>query len=87
MVSKHNGYINLGIIKTFFNKALTVNLSVNDLLKTDKEHWTLYGINANLSKDCYNYERNINLTVSYNFNTTRSKYKGTGAGNEEKRRL
>lgn len=87
MVSKYNGSINLGVIKTFFDKALTVSLSATDLLKTDKECWTLYGINTNLSKNCYNYVRNISLTVSYNFNTTRSKYKGTGAGNEEKRRL
>ena len=27
------------------------------------------------------------LTVRYKFNTTRSKYKGTGAGNAEKNRL
>ena len=31
--------------------------------------------------------REIGLTVRYKFNTTRSKYKGTGAGNEEKNRL
>jgi hypothetical protein len=26
-------------------------------------------------------------TIRYKFNTTRSKYKGTGAGNDEKNRL
>jgi hypothetical protein len=31
--------------------------------------------------------REFVLTLRYNFNTTRSKYKGTGAGNDEKNRL
>ena len=35
----------------------------------------------------YQSPRNVQLSVSYNFNTTRNKYKGTGAGNEEKGRL
>ena len=30
--------------------------------------------------------RSFVVTVSYNFNPTKSKYKGTGAGNEEKNR-
>ena len=31
--------------------------------------------------------REIELTLRYNFNTAKSKYKGTGAGNSEKERL
>ena len=31
--------------------------------------------------------KDISLQVTYNFNAKRSKYKGTGAGNEEKSRL
>ena len=30
--------------------------------------------------------RSFVATLTYNFNSTKSKYKGTGAGNEEKRR-
>ena len=40
-----------------------------------------------LGKDAYVYTQHIGLSLSYNFNTTRSKYKGTGAGNAEKNRL
>ena len=47
----------------------------------------MYGTGANLNKDCYNYDRTIGLTITYNFNSTKSKYKGTGAGNDEKSRL
>ncbi|MBO6018725.1 MAG: hypothetical protein J6P41_04960 [Prevotella sp.] len=38
------------------------------------------------SKDCndHNTTRGITLQMTYNLNTTRSKYKGTGAGNAER---
>ena len=47
----------------------------------------MYGNNVDLWKDCYNYERRVGITLTYNFNVSHSKYKGTGAGNDEKRRL
>lgn len=40
----------------------------------------------NTYKDTYNM-RKVKLTVIYRFNATRSKYKGTGAANDELRRL
>ena len=33
------------------------------------------------------YKRGAAYNVTYNFNATKSKYKGTGAGNAEKSRL
>ena len=42
---------------------------------------------ATVAKDAYVYTQSIGLSLSYDFNTTRSKYKGTGAGNAEKSRL
>ena len=56
-------------------------------VKTSQERWTTYGIGTNITKDCYNFDRTIGMTVTYKFNVTRSKYKGTGAGNDEKSRL
>jgi hypothetical protein len=73
--------------KSFFNKALLVNLYADDIFKTSQERWTTYGIGTNITKDCYNFDRTIGMTVTYKFNVTRSKYKGTGAGNDEKSRL
>ena len=86
---KHKESLNMGgsISKSFFNKALTLRLSADDLLTTSRERWTNYGLGVNLTKDCNNYTRRIALTVTYNLNPSRSKYKGTGAGNEEKSRL
>ena len=38
-------------------------------------------------KKCKLNSRSFALMVTYNFNATKSKYKGTGAGNAEKSRL
>jgi len=84
---KHYWTVGARINKSFFNKALLVNLYADDIFKTSQERWTTYGIGTNITKDCYNFDRTIGLTVTYNFNVTRSKYKGTGAGNDEKSRL
>ena len=83
-----SGYsVNLQFDKSFANRTWIIYLSANDIFKTAKERWTMYGLGAGTTKDCYNYTRNISLQVTYNFNAKRSKYKGTGAGNEEKSRM
>lgn len=83
-----SGYsVNLQFDKSFANRTWIIYLSANDIFKTAKERWTMYGLGAGTTKDCYNYTRNISLQITYNFNAKRSKYKGTGAGNEEKSRL
>lgn len=83
-----SGYsVNLQFDKSFANRTWIIYLSANDIFKTANERWTMYGLGAGTTKDCYNYTRNISLQVTYNFNAKRSKYKGTGAGNEEKSRL
>ena len=83
-----SGYsVNLQFDKSFANRTWIIYLSANDIFKTAKERWTMYGLGAGTTKDCYNYTRNVSLQVTYNFNAKRSKYKGTGAGNEEKSRL
>ena len=79
--------VDLQFDKSFANRTWIIYLSANDIFKTAKERWTMYGLGAGTTKDCYNYTRNISLQVTYNFNAKRSKYKGTGAGNEEKNRL
>ena len=73
--------------KSFAKDTWVVYLMASDIFKTWRERWTMYGQGAESSKDCYNYTRSISLQVTYNFNAKRSKYKGTGAGNDEKNRL
>jgi hypothetical protein len=81
--------VNAQAYKSFFNGALAFNLTINDILNTNMEKWKMRTHNVEISKDCNNHSmtRGISLQVTYNFNTTKSKYKGTGAGNAEKNRL
>ena len=87
LMMKNDCSVNLRFDKSFANRTWIIYLSANDILKTAKERWTMYGLGSGTTKDCYNYTRNVSLQVTYNFNAKRSKYKGTGAGNEEKSRL
>ena len=87
LMMKSDYSVNLLFDKSFANRTWIIYLSADDIFKTAKERWTMYGLGAGTVKDCYNYTRNISLQVTYNFNAKRSKYKGTGAGNEEKSRL
>ena len=83
----HNFNINARVQKTFFGGNLTAALFANDIFRNLRERWTGYYPVTTMTKDAYLYTQNIGVSLSYNFNTTRSKYKGTGAGNEEKNRL
>ena len=82
-----NSNLSIQLIKQFCNKAWTVNLSVNDLLKTNEVKSYTYGNRVNVSKYGYEYSRRVSLTVTYNFNASQSKYKGKGAGKGERGRL
>ena len=87
VVSKPEFWVAASVAKSFFREALTIRLYASDIFKTYREKWTMYGQGVDLYKDCYNYARHVGLVVTYNLNPTRSKYKGTGAGNAEKSRL
>ena len=82
-------YVSAHAYKSFFKGALAFNLTINDIFNTNMEKWRMRTHSVEISKDCNNHSstRGILLQVTYKFNTTRSKYKGTGAGNEEKNRL
>lgn len=47
----------------------------------------MYGLNSTFSIKQDMDTRCFSLGVQYNFSATRSKYNGTGAGNDEKSRL
>ena len=87
LMYRGNCVVNLQLDKSFAHRRWTVYLSANDIFKTSKERWTMYGIGTESIKNCYYYTRSVSLQIVYNFNAKRSKYRGTGAGNEEKSRL
>lgn len=84
---KSFGTINIRVYKSFCNERLAFNLYINDLFNGQRERWMMRTHNVEINKDCDNYTRGIQLQMTYRFNVTRSKYKGTGAGNAEKSRL
>ena len=82
-----NFSVNARLQKSFWEGRLTGTLYANDIFRTSKTKVTTYYAIGKTAQDVYTYTQCVGLTLSYNFNVTRSKYKGTGAGNEEKSRL
>ena len=83
----HEFNINARVQKTFLDGNLTVALFANDIFRNLRERWTGYYTVSTMAKDAYVYTQSVGASLTYNFNATNSKYKGTGAGNEEKKRL
>lgn len=82
-----NFSVNARLQKTFWKGRLTGTLYANDIFRTAKTKLTTYYAIGKTIQDIYSYTQQVGISLSYNFNVTGSKYKGTGAGNEEKNRL
>ena len=83
----HQTALDISIVKTFFNGRLSIKLAGEDLLDRFRDGNLVYNHQVQLWQGNYYDRRRFVATIRYKFNTTRSKYKGTGAGNEEKSRL
>ena len=66
---------------------LTATLYANDILRTANSDMTTYYAIGQTAQDVYSFTQCVGVTLSYNFNISSSKYKGVGAGNDEKSRL
>ena len=82
-----NFAVNARLQKTFLNERLSCTLYANDIFRTSRSKVTTYYDIGKTVQDVYSYTQSVGLTLSYNFNASSSKYRGTGAGNEEKGRL
>lgn len=69
-----------------FDKRMSVSLMINDIFKTDRIQWSINHNHIVFDYDKNNDSRYAQLTIQYNFNTTKSKYKG-GSSSDEKQRL
>ena len=76
---------NINISKWLFNQRMSVSLMANDIFKTDKIKWSIDHGHIVFDYDKYSDSRYIQLTIQYNFNATRSKYKGNGSSDEKQR--
>ena len=82
-----NFNVSARIQKSFMEGRLNATLYANDIFRTARNKVTTYYEIGSTAQDVYNYTQQIGLTLSYSFNASSSKYRGTGAGNEEKNRL
>ena len=82
-----NFMVNARLQKSFLKGQLSATLYANDIFRTAKNQVTTYYAIGQTAQDIYTYTQCVGLTLSYNFNASSSKYRGTGAGNEEKGRL
>ena len=77
----------IGLTKTFFDDRLSVKVAGHDLFHRNGQDVLVHFGELTLWQHRTNETRYAEVTVRYHFNWTRSKYKGTGAGNQEKNRL
>ena len=80
-------YVNAKIYKGFFNDAFSVTVEAKDLFDSAKNNMKLCSDAVQIQQKNFSPGRSVMLTLHYSFNTTRDRYRGTGAGNSEKSRF
>ena len=78
---------NLSIYKSFLKGKMVVFFYANDLLGTGNMHSKMY---SGSMREIIHHDYSISeysLTIRYRFNVAKKKYKGTGAGQSQKRRM
>ena len=86
---KAKGSLDLRLSKQFLkDKSLSLALFAKDIFHTDYFKGTQYnGIGYKSEMDVYRDQRRVGIDISWKFNATRSRYKGTHAGQSERNRL
>lgn len=80
-------YVNAKIYKGFFNNAFSITFEAKDLFNKSHSNSILYSNSVQIAQKNFAQVRSVMLTLQYRFNTTRDRYRGTGAGNDEKLRF
>lgn len=76
--------------KWFMNRSLQLSASVSDIFDSSDNHITLYTGISTISQYSISDTRSVNITARYFFNlpyNQNRKYKGSGAGENEKKRI
>ncbi|MBD5328892.1 MAG: outer membrane beta-barrel protein [Bacteroides sp.] len=80
-------YVNAKIYKGFFNDTFSVTVEAKDLFDSAKNNFYLCSDAVQITQKDFSPGRSVMLTLQYRFNSTRDRYRGTGAGNTEKSRF
>jgi len=86
-LTRNNCAFNFSVRKAFLNDRLSVTVGVNDLFNRSANQLLLYTNNLSIDTKQELDSREFYVTLRYKFNTARSKYKGTGAGESERKRF
>ena len=88
-IIRPHGSLNLRLSKQFLkDKSLSVALVARDILHTSNINVTQYnGIGYRTDINVYRDQRRVGLDLSWKFNATKSRYKGSHAGESERNRL
>ena len=78
--------VDFSLRKDFLNDRLSIQLQGTDLFNSSSALNTLFSGSRTMSGVQQN-RRSFSLTLRYKFNTAKSKYKGTGAGDSQKSRM
>jgi len=79
--------VDFSIQKSFFDDAFSVKLAVEDIFEKSQQKLCYYNDDIFIRQNDLAETRFVSLTLKYRFNPAKSKYKGTGAGNDEKQRM
>ena len=82
-----SSYLNAKLYKDFCNNRLSVSLQADDIFNKSTRDVVFYNKDVTYWQNMTSDSRALLLTLQYNFNTSRNRYKGKGAGNEELNRF
>lgn len=83
---RSTGFVNASLYKELAHGKWTMLLEYNDILHTMRNATWMYDKNIQEYRATKDNTQQIKLTICYRLNNRQSKYKGTGAGNEERNR-
>ncbi|MDE5749653.1 MAG: outer membrane beta-barrel family protein, partial [Duncaniella sp.] len=75
------------VSRSFFNKALQVNLSATDIFNTASNDWTMDTYGVKVDKRQRYDRRGVSLSITYRFQPNRYRYRGKSASEAEMKRL
>lgn len=84
---KSNNSLDIGVTKQWMRGNLTLNIKGYDLLNQRDQRLTMYNGDILLKADNHTDTRSVRLRLTYKFNSSRSRYRGTGARESEKARI
>lgn len=79
----YSSCLNAKLYKAFCKERFSISLEANDIFNKSNRDITFYNKDVTLWQNGTSDNRALLLTLQYNFNTSRDRYKGKGAGNAE----